>query len=91
MAELTLQYPDELATAMGKTREQVEREMRFHFAARMYQLAEFSLGQAAKSAEMSKLKFVDELGKAKIPLINLDESETEAELRAIKQKSRFPI
>jgi predicted HTH domain antitoxin len=74
MADLIVQYP-EILKSSDKSREELECEMRFQFAARMYQLGEFLLGQAAQSLRMSRLKFMDELGRAKVPLINFDDSE----------------
>jgi predicted HTH domain antitoxin len=85
MADLVVHYPDEILRGSGKTREEIEREMRFQFAARMYELGEFSLGQAAESLGISRLKLIDELGRAKISLINFDDSEIEAELSAVRK------
>jgi hypothetical protein len=34
MAELTLQYPDDLLVASGNSRSEVERELKFQLAAR---------------------------------------------------------
>ena len=81
---MVLQYPDGLLAGAGKSREDVEQELRLQLALRMFQLGEFSLGQAAVVAGMEKVEFMDELGKAKIPLANWDEEEIEAELRAIR-------
>jgi predicted HTH domain antitoxin len=85
MADLLIHYPDEILTSSGKSREELEREMRFKFAAAMYELGEFSLGQAADSLGLSRLTFLDELGRAKIPLINFDDSEIKTELSAIRE------
>ena len=88
MAELVVQYPDDLVKASGKPREVVEAAMRFQLGVRMFQLGELSLGQAAKLAGMNKLIFADELGKLKIPIINWDEEQIEAELNAIRAYRR---
>jgi predicted HTH domain antitoxin len=82
MAELTIQYPDELLAASGKPREALERELKFQLAVRLFQLGELSLGKAAQLAGMNKRAFRDELGRLKIPVINLDEEEIQAEIRA---------
>ena len=84
MAELVLQYPDALLNGSGKTREAVENEMRLQLAVRMFQLGELSLGQAALVAGLEKVDFMDELGKARIPLADWDDEEIKAELRAIR-------
>ena len=87
MAELVLQYPDALLNGSGKSREEVEQELRFQLAVRLFQLGEVSLGLGASMAGMNKILFMDELGKLKIPIVNWDQAEIEAELRAIREYS----
>jgi predicted HTH domain antitoxin len=84
MAELTLQYPDDLLIASGKPRSQVERELRFQLAVRLFEVGQLSLGKAAELAEWNRLLFADELGRMKVPVVNLDDEEIQAELRAIR-------
>lgn len=88
MAEMVIQYPDHLLGASGKSREEVERELRFQFAARMYELGEYSTSQAAQAVGISKFAFIEALGKARIPLINFDDDEIAAELNAIRGNNR---
>jgi predicted HTH domain antitoxin len=88
MAELVVEYPDTLLKATGKSREVIEREMRFQLAVRMFQVGEFSLGQAASMAGMNKLKFADELGKIGVAVINLDDEQIAVELNAIRGHHR---
>jgi predicted HTH domain antitoxin len=82
MAELTITYPDALLETSGKSREALEQEMKFQLAVRLFELGELSLGKAAEMAGQAKRQFADELGRLKVPLINLDEQEIEAEIRA---------
>jgi predicted HTH domain antitoxin len=84
MAELTVQYPDDLLLASGKTRSAVEDQLRFELAVRLFQVGQLSLGKAAELAGLSKTRFGDELGRLKIPTINHDDSEIEAELSALR-------
>jgi predicted HTH domain antitoxin len=84
MAELTLEYPDDLLVASGKSRTEVERELKFQLAVRLFEVGQLSLGKAAEFANWNRLRFADELGRLKIPIVNLDEEEIEAELRAIR-------
>ena len=84
MAELTVQYPDDLLLASGKPRSVFEDELRFELAVRLFQVGQLSLGKAAELAGLSKNRFGDELGRLKIPTINLDDSEIEAELSALR-------
>lgn len=82
MADLTIHYPDDLLANSGKPKEAVERELTLQLAARLFEIGQLSLGRAANLAGLPKASFREELGRLKIPLINLDESEIEAELRA---------
>jgi predicted HTH domain antitoxin len=84
MAALNIEYPDELVTASGRSREQVERELKFQFAVRLFQVGWLSLGKAAELAGMNKILFMDELGRLKISIVNWDDEELAAELRAIR-------
>ena len=82
MAELTLQYPDELLRGSGKSRTAIEQELKFQLAIRLFEVGELSLGKAAELAGLAKLQFMDELGKLKVPVIRLEGDELEAELNA---------
>jgi len=84
MAELTLQYPDDLLVASGKSRSEVERELKFQLAVRLFEIGELSLGKAAEFAGWNRLRFANELGRLEIPIVNLDDEEIRAELRAIR-------
>jgi len=84
MAELTLQYPDDLLVASGKPRSEVERELKFQLAVRLFEVGHLSLGKAAELAGWNRLLFADELGRLKVPVVNLDDEEIQAELRALR-------
>jgi predicted HTH domain antitoxin len=84
MAELTLQYPDDLLVASGKPRSEVERELKFQLAIRLFEVGWLSLGKAAELAGWNRVRFADELGRLKIPVLNLDDEEIQTELRAIR-------
>ena len=84
MAELTIQYPDDLLVASGKPRQVVEEELRVVLAMKLFELGQFSLGKAAELAGMGKVRFMDELGRLRIPVIDLDDVETQEETRAAR-------
>ena len=84
MAELIVHYPDDLLVASGKPRSSIEQELKFQLAVRLFEVGHLSLGKAAELAEMGKMQFADELGRLKIPVINLDDDEIRAELSAIR-------
>jgi len=88
MAELTVQYPDDLLTASGQPRSVVEEELRFELAVRLFEVGRLSLGKAAEVTALSKPRFAEELGRLKIPIINLHDAEIEAELSALRENNR---
>lgn len=67
MAELTLQYPDDLLVMSGKSRSEVERELKFQLAVRLFEFGQLSLGKAAELAGWNRVRFADELSRLKIP------------------------
>lgn len=81
MAAITLEYPDDLLLASGKTTTDLERELKFQLAVRLFEVGQLSLGKAAELAGWNRLLFADALGDLKVPVINLDEEEIQAELR----------
>lgn len=84
MAELTLEYPDDLLVASGKPRSEVERELKFQLAVRLFEVGQLSLGKASELAGWNRLQFADELGRLKVPVVNLDDEEIQMELSAIR-------
>lgn len=84
MAEMTVQYPDDLLVTSGMPRSEVERELKFQLAVRLFEVGRLLLGKAAELAGWNRLLFADELGRAKVPVVNLDDEETQVELRALR-------
>jgi predicted HTH domain antitoxin len=84
MAQLTVEYPDDLLVASGKPRGEVEQELRFQLAVRLFEVGQLSLGKAAELAGWNRLRFADELGRLKVRLVNLDNEELQVELRALR-------
>jgi hypothetical protein len=50
-------------------------------------VGQLSLGKEAELAGWNKLRFGDELGRLKLPEVNLDDQEIQAELHAIRGKA----
>jgi predicted HTH domain antitoxin len=80
MKVLTISYTDDLLITTGQSQEAFEQELRFLLAVKMFELRRLSLGKAAELCGMSKIQFMDELGKMKIPVINLDSDQIQNEL-----------
>ena len=81
MPNLSLPYPDDLLITSGKSPQELESELLFLLAVKLFELRRLSLGKAAQFCQMNKLQFRHELGRLKIPVINLDDDQIADELR----------
>lgn len=80
MNTLSIPYSDDLLISSGKSSKALEDEMRFLLAVKLFELGRLSVGKAAELCQMSKIKFMDELGNMQIPVINLDDDQIQEEL-----------
>ncbi|MFY9341937.1 MAG: UPF0175 family protein [Planctomycetota bacterium] len=75
MGSLTIPYAEDLLLAMGRSPEQLERELRFLLAVKLFELRRVSGGKAAEVAGMSKVEFLDEAARLGVPTINLEDDQ----------------
>lgn len=80
MHTLSLPYPDDLLITSGKSPSELEAELTFLLAVKLFELRRLSLGKAAEFCNMGKLRFMYELGRLQIPVINLDNDQIADEL-----------
>jgi len=80
MKVLTIPYSDDLLISSGKSSVELEKELRFLLAVKLFELRRISLGKAAEFCEMGKVFFMNELGRMGIPVINLDDDQIKDEL-----------
>ena len=80
MQVLSIPYSDDLLVSTGKSKEALEQELSFLLAVKLFELRRLSLGKAAQLCSMSKLTFMDEIGRMGIPVINLDDDQIKDEL-----------
>ncbi|EDN69201.1 Protein of unknown function UPF0175 [Beggiatoa sp. PS] len=80
MHTLTFPYLDDLLITTGQSRQALEQELRFLLAVKLFELHRLSLGKAAEFCDMNKIKFMYELGRMEIPVINLDDDQISDEL-----------
>ena len=80
MHTFSISYPTSLLLTTGKPPEALEDELRFLLAAKLFELRMLSLGKAAELCGMPKVRFIFELGRLKISVINLDEDQIAEEL-----------
>ena len=81
MPTLSLPYPDDLLITSGTSPEDLEAELAFLLAVKLFELRRLSLGKAAAFCHMGKVQFMYELGRLQIPVINLDDDQIADELR----------
>lgn len=84
---LEIPYPEELPGALGETPEEFERELRFLVAAKLYEMGRISSGRAADLAGMSRLEFLEGLGRYRIPIFNYSLDELEREISAARARA----
>lgn len=80
MRVLAIPYSDDLLVSTGQTPAELEDELRFLLAVKLFELHRLSLGKAAEFCGMNKLAFMSELGKLKIPVIDLEDDQIQKEL-----------
>ena len=81
MHQLSISYPDDLLITSGKSPYALEQEMKFLLAVKLFELHRLSSGKAAEFCNMDKMHFMFELGRMKIPIMNLDEDQIADELK----------
>ncbi len=81
MHALSLPYPDDLLVTSGKDPQALEEELTFLLAVKLFEVHRLSLGKAAEFCRMGKLRFMFEVGRLRVPVMNLDDDQIADELR----------
>lgn len=79
---LSIPYTDDLLITSGKAPNELEEELRFLLAVKLFELHRLSLGKAAEFCNMEKLMFMFELGRLKVPVMNLSDDQIADELKS---------
>ncbi len=87
MRTLEFPYPADMPEALGESTEEFERQIKFLVAARMYELGRISSGRAAELAGMSRVAFLDDLGRYRISVFNYPLHELEKEIREARERA----
>lgn len=80
MTQLSLVLPDNIFSSLRMTPTAFVREMRVAAAVQWYAEQRISQEKAAEIAGQSRIAFIDELRLRKVPAIQLDATELDAEL-----------
>ncbi|MEW6220963.1 MAG: UPF0175 family protein [Thermodesulfobacteriota bacterium] len=81
MPVLSLPYPDDLLVTSGKDPHALEEELLFLLAVKLFELHRLSLGKAAEFCRMPTVRFMFELGRLQVPVMNLHDDQIADELR----------
>jgi predicted HTH domain antitoxin len=81
MAQIVVEYPDDLEKAFQLTKEEMAAHLRLMAALKMFELGEISSGKAAELAGISRLEFFEVCSRYKVSLFNYPDDEVEEELR----------
>jgi predicted HTH domain antitoxin len=83
MHAIPVPHFEDLMLTSGRTADELERELRLLLAIKLFEMKRVSVGRAAEIAGMAKIAFLDELGRAGVPVINFGEDQLEQELRDV--------
>lgn len=84
---LKITYPDDLPEALGETPEELEQELRFLVAAKLYEMGRISSGRAAELAGIDRVGFLNNLGRYRISVFNYSLEELESEIREARTRA----
>jgi predicted HTH domain antitoxin len=88
MQQITLEYPDDLASAVQTTPEELQAQIRLMAALKMFELGKLSSGRAAELAGISRVEFFEACGRYRVSLFNYSPEELESEIQADLEAAR---
>lgn len=77
---LRIDYGDDVLSSSGLSREQFDAEARFLLAAKLYELARLSSGQAARLCGMGRVDFLLSLPRIGVSITNLQPEDAASEV-----------
>jgi len=88
VAQITLEYPDDLESAVQTTPEEMNAQIRLMAALKMFELGKMSAGKAAELAGLSRVEFLETCGRYRVSVFNYPLEELKAELQADLEVAR---
>ena len=79
--EIRFTVSESILETLNRTKETFVQQMRLLFAVHLFSQKELTFGQAMELAEVNRDMFLRELDRQKIPVINYEGHELEAELK----------
>lgn len=88
MRTITIELPDTLPAALVASDEQVAREARLALAIRWYDRGLISQGKGAEVAGLTRVEFIDELGRANVSALQASAEGLRAEMEQVRHAGR---
>ena len=79
--QLVVEYPSSLPDVLQETPEQFEKEARMAMVVKLFEMKRLSSGMAAELVGMDRISFLFSLHRYGVPMIDLDETELEVDMK----------
>ena len=76
---ISIEYPNFLANSMRMSKVDFESEIKFSALIKLFELGKISTGSASKALGISRIEFLELLGKYKVSFLNLDDVDLDYE------------
>ena len=76
---ISIEYPNFLANSMRMSEVDFENEIKVSSIVKLFELGKVSAGIAAKALSISRIEFLDLLGKYKVNFLNFDDLDSDLE------------
>ena len=84
MSTININIPDQFFIILNENAEELSGQMKLYTALLLFKTHKLTLKQAANFADLTLMRFIDELGKHEIPVIDYNPEELQEELESFK-------
>jgi predicted HTH domain antitoxin len=81
MTTIQIDLPDEISVSLKEAPAELEREIRMAAAAKLYELGKLSSGRAAQLANVTRVAFLQALGRYGVAILDLSREELVEDLK----------